>query len=329
MESHSKLIRIARSSACIALFLAQPALSQRTTFSDVQVRFSKSGTDRKLIESSGSLIFDDTSRQLIVKSSEKPLQLRYDDIAQVVFDNTRHVRGASTKKILGLGILTDILTEDTGPVGEVIGGGADVGLEVRRSRAVNDYWMHIEIKMPGGSTMPALLEISKGDADRVISKAQQVFGQNIHVRDFPEIGKAVDKKQLKDREAKHDVKVDKINHPEPQVRSGKALVVVACPSVDIPGSGRWQLKLHAGDSVIAVTRPGTYSFAYLDPGEYRLASQAANANGFTMTLEAGGEYYFFQNVYTAYRTALSRNAKEIVMYEVQGSYYSDWKRKAP
>ena len=84
--------------------------------------------------------------------------------------------------------------------------------------------------------------------------------------------------------------------------------------------------------MIAVNEPGTYSFAYLDPGEYVLASQAENANGFKMVLEAGRDYFFFQNALTGIfknRTVLSRNAKEIVMYEVQGSYYSSWKQKTP
>ena len=33
-----------------------------------------------------------------------------------------------------------------------------------------------------------------------------------------------------------------------------------------------QYKLHANDKVVAVNKPGTYIFAYLDPGEYVLAS---------------------------------------------------------
>ena len=45
---------------------------------------SRSGKDRKLIElQARSLIFEDTVRKLIVKSSEKPLELGYDDVTQV------------------------------------------------------------------------------------------------------------------------------------------------------------------------------------------------------------------------------------------------------
>src|SRR2546426_264615 len=148
----------------VVLLLAQPAWSQRAVFSGVQIRFSKSGKDRKLIESSGSLIFDDTVRKLIVKSSEKPLELGYDDVTQVVFDKTRHVR---------------------------------------------------EIKMPSGSIRPALLEISKDDSDRVMAKAQMLFGNNVHVTDFCELGKDIEKKTLKDPRAKHTVKRRQDQPPRP------------------------------------------------------------------------------------------------------------------
>jgi hypothetical protein len=76
---------------------------------------------------------------------------------------------------------------------------------------------------------------------------------------------------------------------------------------------------------------GTYSFAYLDPGKYRLVSQQENANGFEMELEAGREYFFLQNTFqeglTPQVTALSRNSPELVTYLLNGSYFSDWKNK--
>ena len=330
MESKSKLTTVLCASACAAMLFAKPGWTQRPVSAGVQVRFSKSGTDRRLMESSGTLIFDDAARKLAVKSSEKPLELAYDDVAQVVFDSTRHVRGASTGKTIGLDTLTSI-AKAGGPLGQVIGYSSDAAIELRRGMPVTDYWMQIDMKMPGGNIKPTLLEIATDDAGAVMAKAQTVFGNNVHVTDFPEVGKDIEKKTLKNARDKHTVKVDRINHPDPQLRPDKALVVVACPAVGVPGSSHWQFKLHAGDSVIAVNEPGTYSFAYLDPGEYQVVSQAAylggNANGFTMKLEAGSNYYFFQNVMPGYKTVLSRNAKEIVMYEVQGSYYSDWKRK--
>jgi hypothetical protein len=332
MVSNPKLIAIACLSGCIALFLAPPAVSQSTAFKNVMVRFSKSGKDRKLVEASGTLIFDDASRKLVVKSSEKPLEIRYDDIAHVVFDRTRHVRGGSAAEEIGLGTLTGIVS-NAGGVGAAIGAAADTGNDLKKALPVTDYWMLIDMKMPGGSIRPTLLQVSRADSDRVIAKAEQLFGKDVHIALFSEIGHEIDKKDLKDAGAKHSVAVDKVNHPEPQIRPDKALVVVAFPNVAIIGSGRWQFKLHANDSVIAVNETGTYSFAYLDPGEYQLASQVGylggNANGFNMKLDAGSDYYFLENVVAGvrYRTVLSRNAKEIVMFEVQGSYYAEWKRK--
>ena len=166
-----------------------------------------------------------------MKSSEKPLQLDYDHIAQVVFDSTRHMRGASVKKRIGLGTLTDIIRAG-GPPGQVIGGAIDATQEARRISGVTDYWMYIEISLPAGSIIPTLLEISKGDSERVIAKTQQLFGNNVHIADFPESGQEIEKKSLKDLDAKHTVKVDKVNHPEPQIRPEKALIVVACPAID-------------------------------------------------------------------------------------------------
>lgn len=62
-----------------------------------------------------------------------------------------------------------------------------------------------------------------------------------------------------------------------------------------------------------------------------MVSQTENASGFDMELEAGHEYFFlqstFQGVFKA-ETGLTRNSPELVMYLLDGSYYSDWTEKA-
>jgi hypothetical protein len=61
-----------------------------------------------------------------------------------------------------------------------------------------------------------------------------------------------------------------------------------------------------------------------------LVSQTENASGFRMKLEAGKDYYFLQDTFMGAwkaRTTLSRHSKELVMYELSGTHYSDWKRK--
>ena len=91
-----------------------------------------------------------------------------------------------------------------------------------------------------------------------------------------------------------------------------------------------KVKLHANGKVIAVNEMGTYSIAYLDPGKYSLISQSDNSNGFEMDLEAGKTYYFIQEIVIGtFRllTMLSRNSPEVVMYLVDGTYLSDWRRK--
>ena len=116
------------------------------------------------------------------------------------------------------------------------------------------------------------------------------------------------------------------------MKADKAAVVVVCPPLAARYAGRGiQFKLHANDQVVAVNRMGTYRFAYLDPGKYRLVSQAENANGFDRELEAGHRYYFLQNPFqqtiSPNQTALSRNSPELVTYLIDGSYFSDWKPK--
>lgn len=68
---------------------------------------------------------------------------------------------------------------------------------------------------------------------------------------------------------------------------------------------------------------------YLDPGDYLLVSQAENASGVRMRLEAGAEYYFLQDTFMGAwkgRTQLTRHSKELVMYELNGADYSAWSR---
>lgn len=57
------------------------------------------------------------------------------------------------------------------------------------------------------------------------------------------------------------------------MKPDKATVVVVCPPLAARNAGFGnQFKLHANDEVVAVNKTGTYSFAYLDPGKYRLIS---------------------------------------------------------
>jgi hypothetical protein len=308
--------------AAFALGCAEPAIAQRVAFEGVRIRFNTS--ERKQVESSASLIFDDSSRKVLVESGQKPVQINYDDVAQVIFDWRLHIHRRGLAKEFGLGALTDAVGRVSEPVGRTV----ENRLDATAINELTDRTMMIQTNTRG-SMPPFEVEIGIDDANRVLAKAKQVFDKKVYVPDV-QIGFEIDKKTLKDAGTKHTVTISK-NHPEPQIRPDKALIVVVCPRANIPGSSGWQMKLHANDSVVAVNRPGTYSFAYVDPGEYLLASQAGfaggNANAFKMKLDAGRDYYFLQNITTANRTVLTGNPKPIVLLEIGGSAFSEWKRK--
>jgi hypothetical protein len=215
-----------------------------------------------------------------------------------------------------------------GALGQVIGGLAGAAIEAKH---VKDYWCYIEYKKPDGSVQPYMLEIDKESSPKVIAKMQAILGDKVTVAEFAEKEEKIDKDTLKDLQSKHEMKVEKKNHPVPEIKPDKALVVVVCPPLAARYEGKGnQFKLHANDRVVAVNKMGTYGFVYLDPSEYLLVSQTENASGFRMKLEAGKDYYFLQDTFMGAwkaRTTLSRHSKELVMYELSGTHYSDWKRK--
>jgi hypothetical protein len=272
-------------------------------FKGVKIRFNRSATDRRLVDKTVELIFDDTGRQISVKSSERPVTIAYDDVRKVVFDVTTHMRG--------------------GALGEIICGIPGAILEAKH---VNDYWFYVE-QTSGSFTV---LEIPKDSSAQVIDKAKALFGDR--VSEYPtQQGEKIEKETLKDLQSKHSLNADKKQHPTPELKPDKALVVVVCPPLAARYSGKGnQYKLHANDKVVAVNKMGTYSFAYLDPGEYVLASQSENASALKMNLEAGKDYYFLQNTFMGAwkaRTSLSLQSKEIVLHEMSGAKYADWRQK--
>jgi len=291
------------------LFLTVFLMAQQTAFEHVKIRRHKSPQDRVLVDKIGVLTFDDSARKLTFKSEAgDQVDAAYDDIVRVVFEVTTHMRGGALSQILG------------GIPGAVTAG-----------KHVNDYWLYLEHKKADGTVEPILMEVQKESSAKVIDKATTTFEGRVTVAEFAEQPADVDKAALKDLQSKHEMQVVKNYHPVPELKPDKALVVVVCPplAARFAGAGN-QFKLHANNHVIAVNKMGTYSFAYLDPGTYRLASQSENASGFEMQLDAGKGYYFLQNTFQGSwkaQTQLSRNTKELVMYELNGSYFSDWKRK--
>ncbi|MDR1727451.1 MAG: DUF2846 domain-containing protein [Acidobacteriota bacterium] len=283
----------------------------RNVFDKVKTRFnSKAGP---LVDKDADLVFDDDARKLIVKNDQKPLEVGYGDIQRVVFDVSRHMRG--------------------GGLGDFIGAGSGVVnimlQHALQNRAVQDYWCFIQYKSADGSIQPYMLEIDKASSQDAIGKMQAVLGDKVEIAEFAEQAEAIDRKTLPDVKSKHKLRVASTHPPVPAIRPDKALLVVVCPRLAARKGGGIQNKLHANDHVVAVNTMGTYGFAYLDPGEYLLATESrGGASGFRMRLEAGEDYYFLQNAVNAATTSLSRQTKELVMYELSGSFFADWQRKA-
>jgi len=303
------MVRRAFATALLCLFASVGLLqAQQTTFNKVKTRFFKSDSDRRMVDKDAELVFDDAARRLIVRNGDRPLNIGYDDVQKIVFDVSYHMRGGGMSQVVG------------GMVGAAMA-----------SAKVNDYWFYLEYKDKDGSSRKYLLEIDKDNAEAVLEKVKTLFPERQMMADYEQYPE-LDKKALNDLDSKHDFDKEKQDRPLPALRADKALVVVVCPSLAARYAGKGiQFKFHANDRVVAVNKWGTYSYAYLDPGEYVVASQSENAGGGKVKLEAGQEYYFFQDTFMGTwkaKTGLSRHSKELVMYELEGTYYSDWKRKS-
>jgi hypothetical protein len=295
--------------------------SETTTFEHVKIRRHKNPHDRVLVDKVGVLAFNDAGRRLTFAShAGDKLDVGYDDVVKVVFEVTTHMPGGMWPTMISAAGLPGMVA---GPI--------------VKSVHLHDYWFYVEYKN-GDHNEPVLLEVPKGSSEAMIAKATTLFGAHVTVADFKEKGEPIknkngelDEQLVPDLRSKQTANVDKKNHPLPEVRPDKATVVVVCPSLWAHTAGySIQFKLHANDHVIAVNRFGTYSFAYVEPGKYKLISQSENANGFEIEMEAGKTYYFLQNTFEGVlkeRTMLSRNSPELVMYELNGSYFSDWKRE--
>ena len=98
--------------------------------------------------------------------------------------------------------------------------------------------------------------------------------------------------------------------------------------IDNPVNQGPLVKLHANDHVVAVNNWGSYAFAHLDPGDYLLASEIkGTASTLRISLEAGKTYYFLEDIVNDDAAVLSRHTKELVMHQVTGARYADWKKK--
>ncbi len=277
------------------------AFAQQVIFPDVKVRFSR-GKDRLLVEKGADLVFDDPGKRLIVKSNDQPAEIPYDKVKRIQLE--RSIRGTDPSLAIALG----------GVIGAAIHDDTKLA-----------SWAYIE-----GEGRPLLLLVGKDSTTRFRDKAREVFADRAVAVSFPEVAAKVEKSTLKDAKVGYDVRADKQQHPMPELRDGKALVVVACPPINTRYAGKSNAKLYVDDNVVAANEMGSYTFFYVDPGEHTLVSEMGNASALRMNFEAGKDYYFLQNTsvgWTSPQTLLSRQSKELVMYEVEGSHFASWKKK--
>ena len=291
--------------------------SETIKFDDVKIRRHKSAEKRELVDKIGVLSFDDDARKLTFRSGAGDnFAVPYSDITKVVFDSDAHMNaGAKSVVVTALSPLA----------------GAVVA-----SIHAHDHWLYLEYSQ-GDLSEKVLLVLPGAIYDKATAKTQSLFGERVTITNYFEKGKSIidkydgiDKSRVPDLKSKHSMKLDRATHPLPEAKIDKATIVVVCPPLAARNTG-WgnQFKLHANGKVIAVNKMGTYSIAYVDPGKYSLISQADNANGFDMDLEASKTYYFIQETFEGFvkgETILSRNSPEVVMYLVDGAYFSDWKR---
>ena len=311
----------------IALLITMSLISfcgatETGVFRNVKIHRHRSAQDRVLVDRVGVLTFDDPGRKFMFEKRQEDrfdtpekIEVPYDTVTRVVFDVTSHMRGVP-------------LAWTPLAAGARLGGLIAESAVARKH--VSDSWFYVEYRS-GDENTQLLLEVPKDSSQGVIDKASSLFGSKVSITQFQQEGESVESQKLPDVKSKHLLRIDKQNRPIPEPKQDKATIVVVCPPVSPRDSGKGnQFKLHANDRVVAVNKEGTYSFAYLDPGKYRLVSQAENANGFEMELEAGKAYYFLQNTFQGlfkYQTALSRNSPELVKFLMTGTYFSDWSRQ--
>jgi len=299
------------------LLLASTLSAQQSTFSDVKARFAKTN-EREMDEKGADLVFDASARRLRVKSSDRPLDVAYDDVTKVVVEVDTLGRkagfGASFIGMMAGGLLFS----------NAIATSIDKPFD-------NDHFVLLEYKQPGGASASCGLVVSKNAVPAVLQALKATFGDRVMVPVFNEKAEQVEKDTLPAANARFRHKNTDKRLPMPELRPDKALVVVVTPSTIMRRFGPERTYpiaiLHANGVPVGVSCPGCYLFFHLDPGEYSLISQTHDAVGLRMKLEAGKDYYLSQTLYAKgirLRSFLTRHSKELVMYEVAGSLWSDW-----
>jgi hypothetical protein len=263
-----------------------------TTFKDVAIRCAASAKDTKLTGYTGELVLDDAGQAFTVRM-EKPerriVTIPYAEVLKAIADSD------ATPPIPG-------------------------SSEIERH-----YWFYFERK-PGANPERFVVEMGQ-DGASFLTKTRPLFGDRLQEMEFPMGVEMLDfSSTITDLNLNYSVRIKRPNPPFPAIPKGRALIVVVCPSVE--DARKEPINLDANGRVVAVNEPGTYSFVNLDPGEYTMVSQAANARSMHVKLEPDKAYYFFQDlIEEGQKTGLSMHSKEVALFEISGALYSDWRRE--
>ncbi len=302
-----------------AVWCAAPAdsIGQALSFPDVRVRFVKTG-DREMLEKEADLTIDLGARRLRVKSSDRPLDIGFDEVQQAVVElDTLGRKAGFAASIAGL-----------------IAGGILFGNSV--TTAIDkpfdgDHFLCLRHGKPGGGSNEYGLVIGRTSVPKVLPALRTALGERLEVPVFTEKVEAMDKEKLPPmKDAFHYTTTDHV-HPLPEVRPDKALVVVVTPATIMrrfgPGKPNGVAPMYANGVLAGVSSAGGYTFFHLDPGETFIASQTHDVVGLRLNLEAGKAYYLTQTLYAKgirLQSFLTRHSPELVMYEVAGSLWSEW-----
>ena len=259
------------------------------------------------------LVIDTVGQRLAVKNKRLPLNINLSQVKKLTFDVSSHMRGG--KGDGGGGLLGGVIAA------KIQGG------------SVTDHWCVIEYVDDAGASHRYLLEVSNEQASDVLALLKRLLPSAVEDVRFAEEQREVSKEGMAPFDDDYDVTVLKKNCPPiPAAHPESALVVVAAPTVDFDDAGSGgQYRLYVNHNIVAVNKIGTYAFFRLAPGTYSLLSKAGNLSAIDVTVEAGKEYYFFQNTFmgfTSMKTRLTRQTEALVRQEITGMYFAEWHPKA-
>lgn len=303
------------------LGLAVSAAAQPATFTDVKVRFVEPG-QREMKEKDAQLAFDHTAKRLRVTSKERPLDVAYDDVREVVVEVDTLGRkagfGASLVGTIAGGVL----------LGDAITTQLDKPFD-------GDHFVHLTHRKSDGTEATYGLVVGQASVPPAMAALQRAFGSRVQVPSFVERMEVADAKTFKSDKSKLRYVGTVKSLPLPEPRADKAVVLVVSPATIMrqlgPEKDYWTARIYANGKLVGANGPGTYVFFELDPGEYFLASETHDVVGLRLKAEAGQVYYLTQTQYSKgsrLRSFLTRHSKQLVMYEVAGAFWSNWGRES-